>query len=116
MRERQAALSERLGRLRSIYGNLDERLRLLASLHWSLPRPMSGAEQELSRQMEVGVVRSVGQESRQDGGKPSSVQAETAAAVHRGCGGCLAGGGSVACVRGRQAGGIRRCWADMQHL
>jgi hypothetical protein len=52
-RARQEALQQRLGRLGSIYSNLDERLRVLTTLHWSMPRPLSVAERDLSRQLDV---------------------------------------------------------------
>jgi hypothetical protein len=50
--QRAALLAERAARLRDVQHNLDERLRLLASLHWSVPRPLSDAELSLGRQLD----------------------------------------------------------------
>lgn len=51
--QRQAGLAARLARLQDVSANLSERAALLASLHWSLPRPPSEAEQQLNKQLEV---------------------------------------------------------------
>jgi hypothetical protein len=49
-------------RLAKAAATLSERGNLLASMHWSLPRPTSKAEQQMSRHLEVG--RGGGQASR----------------------------------------------------
>lgn len=51
--DKQDELAERVGKLQARHANLLERLKVLALLHWGAPRPLSRAEKEFSRQLEM---------------------------------------------------------------
>lgn len=51
--KRQAALEERSGKAKELQDNLMERAGLLAQLHWSLPRPLSEQEQQMSAELDA---------------------------------------------------------------
>lgn len=51
--DQQEILADRLQQVQAKHRNLEERLKYLTLLHWNAPRPLTQAEKELGRQLDV---------------------------------------------------------------